>query len=68
MNKIICPSCRKEMKEFQGAPKKAFCYDDCLRRCIQCEIGASNSKINHEVYYLNYYSLFYLDYELFRFH
>ncbi len=55
MNKIICPSCRKEMKEFQGAPKKAFCYDDCLRRCIQCEIGASNSKTNPTFIFKDYH-------------
>ncbi len=45
MTKTNCPHCGKEMNEYPGDPnKRAFCYDDCVRRCSACEIGASNSK------------------------
>ena len=55
---IICPHCGKEMDELEGTPKKAFCYEDCLRRCKKCEIGASNSKIKPTFIYKDYHKNF----------
>lgn len=56
MNKINCPHCGKEMNEYPGdSHKRAFCYDDCIRRCSTCEIGASNSIDSPTFIYKDYH-------------
>lgn len=54
MEKIECPKCNSIMQEFDIKPKKASKYEDCIRRCIQCQIGASNAKINPTFIYKDY--------------
>ena len=47
---MACPGCGQllESREFtpnaKGGAKKATGYEDCLRRCDDCEIGLSNTK------------------------
>lgn len=54
MEKIKCPKCNFIMQEFDIKPKKASKYEDCIRRCIQCQIGASNAQINPTFIYKDY--------------
>ena len=54
MEKIECPKCNSIMQEFDIKPKKASKYEDCIRRCIQCQIGASNAQINPTLIYKDY--------------
>ena len=42
------------MQEFDIKPKKASKYEDCIRRCIQCQIGASNAQVNPTLIYKDY--------------
>jgi len=54
MEKIECPKCNSIMQEFDIKPKKASKYEDCIRRCIQCQIGASNAQVNPTLIYKDY--------------
>ena len=54
MEKIKCPKCNSIMQEFGIKPKKASKYEDCIRRCIQCQIGASNAQRNPTFIYKDY--------------
>lgn len=54
MEKIKCPKCNSIMQEFDIKPKKASKYEDCIRRCIQCQIGASNAQVNPTLIYKDY--------------
>ena len=59
---VICPKCQKEMKEDENLKSKvcqtgkkpsAKKYEDCIRKCNQCEIGASNGE-NFSYIYKDY--------------
>lgn len=40
---IYCPHCNKAMEFTNTQIKRAFRYNDCIRKCLSCRIGASNS-------------------------
>lgn len=44
MEKIKCTLCGEIMKEYNLVKKSAIKYEDCIRKCINCRIGASNAK------------------------
>ena len=50
---LQCPECGAEIesREFAGAPKTARVYSDCLRQCIPCGFGWSNSANNPKPLY-----------------
>ena len=61
MEKIKCPKCKSIMQEFDIKSKKASKYEDCIRRCIQCQIGASNAQINpRKIYFIRNFFTAYL--------
>ncbi len=51
---VICPKCGNKMIEV-NIPKKlnTTCYKDCIRRCEECKIGASNGELNPTIIYQN---------------
>ena len=54
METVKCPKCNSAMQEFDVKSKRASKYEDCVRRCITCEIGASNAQVNPTFIYNNY--------------
>jgi len=40
---LKCPSCHREMAELPLAGGTATCFEECRRRCVECNIGASNA-------------------------
>ncbi|MBO7144796.1 MAG: hypothetical protein J6W13_08210 [Salinivirgaceae bacterium] len=54
MEDIKCPLCGKRMKEYKLVKKTAKTYEDCIRKCLNCEIGASNAKNNSTYIYKDY--------------
>ncbi|MGP1510812.1 MAG: hypothetical protein ACTTIU_09810 [Treponema lecithinolyticum] len=54
MEKIKCPKCGCDMIEVNIAHKTASKYEDCIRRCESCQIGASNAQVNPVIIYKNY--------------
>ncbi len=54
MQKIVCPSCKKIMIETDNSKKTASNYYDCIRKCLNCEIGASNAEDNPTIIYCDY--------------
>ncbi len=41
---LHCPNCKKLLHERHGPAKKAFAFEDCLRRCDDCRVGFSNAR------------------------
>lgn len=54
MEKIICPKCGQLMIEDNIPLKKVKSYEDCIRKCFACEIGASNAKNNPTLIYKDF--------------
>ena len=54
MKKIICPKCGMEMIEDNISQKEVKSYEDCIRKCKKCEIGASNAKVNPTIIYKDF--------------
>lgn len=54
MEKIICPKCGQPMIEDNIPLKKVKSYEDCIRKCFNCEIGASNAKNNPTLIYKDF--------------
>ena len=54
METVKCPKCNSVMQEFDVKSKRASKYEDCVRRCTACEIGASNAQVNPTFIYNNY--------------
>lgn len=66
MERIQCPICHLEIIEDSVPHKKAFRYENCIRKCLNCRIGASNSEKNPTFIYEDFPSelLENLDYTL----
>lgn len=54
MKTVKCPKCNSVMQEFDVKSKRSAKYEDCIRRCITCEIGASNAQVNPTFIYRDY--------------
>lgn len=60
LKSIICNSCNREIKSDNFTPNKkgaaptAKSYNQCLRKCIDCGIGYSNSQSSPKIIYKNY--------------
>lgn len=52
---VKCPCCGKEMKATNIDKISAKKYDDCIRKCETCEIGASNASENPTFIYKDYH-------------
>lgn len=50
---INCPECQRPMVEIGSQSKSATKYEDCIRRCENCKVGASNAKKNPTFIYKN---------------
>lgn len=55
MKKVQCPICHHEMIEESLPQKRAFKYETCIRKCLNCRIGASNSKNNPTFIYEDFH-------------
>lgn len=55
MKKVQCPICHHEMMEESLPQKRAFRYEKCIRKCLNCRIGASNSKKNPTFIYEDFH-------------
>lgn len=53
---IKCPICGNIMIETDGAIKQTKSFDDCVRRCPKCHVGASNSKSRPTIIYKDYHA------------
>ncbi|MBC5842622.1 hypothetical protein H8R23_14505 [Flavobacterium sp. F-380] len=54
LQNIECPKCDTIIISQIGLPKKASSYDDCLRKCVKCNLGYSNAKTNPTLIYKYY--------------
>lgn len=56
---LVCPSCQGEMSAvaMEGKAPVATAFDDCLRSCQGCGIGASNAADPAQVTYIHHYPL-----------
>ena len=54
MKRMQCPICHLEMIEDSIPKKKAFKYENCIRKCLNCRLGASNNEKNPTYIYENY--------------
>lgn len=50
---LNCPSCGEKLIALSGSPLRAGKYDDCLRLCKACGIGASNAADPRNVTYIH---------------
>ena len=55
VKKVQCPICHYEMIEESLPQKRAFKYETCIRKCLNCRIGASNSKNNPTFIYEDFH-------------
>ena len=54
LQNINCPKCSTMIISQSGIPQKASSYDDCLRKCMKCNLGYSNAKTNPTLIYKYY--------------
>ena len=62
MKKIQCPICHHEMIEESLPQKRAFRYEKCIRKCLNCRIGASNSEKKQLIFMRIFIKIFLLIY------
>lgn len=54
MEKIQCPICGRYMEEDSISFKTPENYNECIRKCFSCRVGASNGKKNPTIIYDDY--------------
>ncbi len=54
LQNIECPKCGKMITPMLGVHKSASSFDDCLRKCVKCNLGFSNAKTNPTLIYKHY--------------
>lgn len=53
LEQILCPKCNNPMTHLNLPSKRAFSYEDCIRRCEICKVGASNASKSPTFIYKN---------------